>query len=87
MLSAILPAWVRLVYTNLLYVSVSLHQETLLNLAEALMTMPMMTPNKPSALPKISITRIFTNNVGSCASASAQPLPQIPTQTLRVLRE
>ncbi len=44
--------------------------------------MPMMTPNKPSALPKISTTRIFTKRVAFCASESAALLPTIPTQTL-----
>ena len=41
--------------------------------------MATMTPNNPSALPKISITKIFTNNVGFAASASAHELPTTPT--------
>jgi len=41
-----------------------------------------MTPNNPNALPKISTTNILTNESGFCASAIAQPLPDIPTQTL-----
>ena len=43
--------------------------------------MPIMTPNRPSALPKISTIKIFTNVEGVCASASAQPEPVTPTQT------
>ena len=44
--------------------------------------MPTITPKRPSAVAKISITRIFTKSFGFCASASAQPLPQIPTVIL-----
>lgn len=40
---------------------------------------PMMTPNSPSALPKISTTRILTNSVLFCASDRAQLLPTMPT--------
>ena len=46
---------------------------------------PTITPNNPKALPKISITRIFTNVSAVYASARAQPLPVIPTQTLRYI--
>ena len=46
------------------------------------MMMPMITPNNPNALPKISTTRIFTNSVAFCASDSAALLPTMPTQTL-----
>ena len=42
---------------------------------------PTITPNKPRALPKISIIRIFTNVEGVCASAKAHPDPVTPTQT------
>lgn len=44
--------------------------------------MPTMTPNSPSALPKISITRILTKRVEFCASDKAQLLPIIPTHSL-----
>lgn len=40
---------------------------------------PTITPNSPSALPKISITRIFTKSVEFWASDKAQLLPMIPT--------
>jgi hypothetical protein len=46
---------------------------------EAIM-MPMMTPKSPSALPKISTTRILTNRSGFCASERAQLEPATPTQ-------
>jgi len=46
------------------------------------MMMPTMTPNSPRALPKISITKIFTKSDEFWASDSAQLLPIIPTQTL-----
>ena len=36
---------------------------------------PMMTPNRPMALAKISMMRIRTNNLVSCASAKAAPAP------------
>ncbi len=36
----------------------------------------------PSALPKISTTRILTNSVASCASESAAELPTMPTHSL-----
>ena len=42
-----------------------------------------MIAKMPSAEAKISITKIFTNRAAFCASASAQPLPQMPTHTLR----
>lgn len=44
--------------------------------------MPTITPKSPSADPKISITNIFTKVSAVWASASAQPLPVIPTHTL-----
>ncbi len=44
--------------------------------------MPTMTPKRPRALPKISITNIFTNRVEFCASDNAQLLPMMPTQSL-----
>jgi len=44
--------------------------------------MPTMTPNSPKADPNISITNIFTKVSAVWASASAQPLPVMPTQTL-----
>lgn len=40
-----------------------------------------MTPNRPRALPKISIISIFTNVDGVWASARAQPDPVTPTHT------
>lgn len=43
-----------------------------------------MTPNRPRALPKISIIRILTNVEGVCASAKAQPDPVTPTHTPQV---
>lgn len=43
--------------------------------------MPMMTPKRPRALPKISMMRIFTNVEGVCASAKAHPAPVTPTHT------
>lgn len=46
------------------------------------MIIPTITPNKPSALPKISITRIFTNREEFWASERAQLLPIIPTHSL-----
>jgi len=51
-----------------------------LNATFAVMIIPTITPNNPSALPKISITKIFTNKVGFCASLNAQLLPTVPTQ-------
>lgn len=44
--------------------------------------MPTITPNSPNALPKISITRIFTKRFEFCASAKAQLLPMMPTHNL-----
>ena len=41
---------------------------------------PTITPNKPRALPKISMIRILTKVDGVCASAKAQPAPVTPTQ-------
>lgn len=43
------------------------------------MIMPTITPNNPSALPNISITRIFTKREEFWASDNAQLLPIIPT--------
>ena len=43
--------------------------------------MPIMTPNNPRALPKISTIRIFTKVEGVCASARAHPEPVTPTHT------
>ena len=43
--------------------------------------MPTITPNKPNALPKISMISILTKVDGVYASASAQPAPTTPTQT------
>ena len=51
-----------------------------LNATFPVMIIPTITPNKPSALPKISITKIFTNKAGFCASLNAQLLPTVPTQ-------
>ncbi len=58
-----------------------------LKLAWPAMMMPMMTPNSPSALPKISTTRIFTNRVAFCASDSAALLPTMPTHTLQAVMQ
>ena len=49
-------------------------------LAFEAMMIPMMTPKSPSALPKISTTRILTNSSGFCASERAQLEPAMPTQ-------
>lgn len=46
------------------------------------MIMPTITPNNPSALPNISITRIFTKREEFWASDNAQLLPIIPTHNL-----
>ena len=43
--------------------------------------MPMITPKSPSADPKISTTRIFTNSVELAASDSAAEEPTTPTQS------
>jgi hypothetical protein len=40
---------------------------------------PIITPNNPKALAKISTTNIFTNNVELAASDSAALLPTTPT--------
>ena len=52
------------------------------NSAWEAMIIATITPKRPKALPKISITRILTNNVLSMASASAQLDPITPTQIL-----
>jgi len=44
--------------------------------------MPMITPNRPSADPKISTTRILTKSAGLAASDSAADEPTMPTQRL-----
>ena len=46
------------------------------------MIIPTITPNNPSALPKISITRILTKSEEFWASDKAQLLPIIPTHNL-----
>lgn len=46
---------------------------------------PTITPNNPKALPKISTTKILTNESGFWASAMAQPLPDTPTQILHII--
>lgn len=46
------------------------------------MIIPTITPNNPSALPNISITRIFTKREEFWASDNAQLLPIIPTHKL-----
>lgn len=40
-----------------------------------------MTPKSPMALPKISTIRILTKRLAFWASASAAPLPTMPTHT------
>jgi len=45
---------------------------------------PTIIPNKPKALPKISMISIFTNVSGVWASARAHPEPVIPTHTLYI---
>lgn len=52
------------------------------HVAWADMIIPTITPNNPSALPKISITRIFTKSEEFWASDKAQLLPIIPTHNL-----
>lgn len=47
------------------------------------MMMPTITPKRPRALPKISMTNILTNKVEFCASERAQLLPMIPTHNLQ----
>ena len=42
--------------------------------------MPMITPNNPSADPKISTISILTNKLPLCESANAHALPVMPTQ-------
>ena len=51
------------------------------NCAWPAMMIPTITPKSPRAVAKISITRIFTKSLLFWASASAHPLPQMPTQT------
>lgn len=46
------------------------------------MMMATMMAKMPRAEAKISMTKIFTKRAPFCASASAHPLPQIPTHTL-----
>lgn len=46
------------------------------------MMIPTITPNNPRALPKISMTRIFTKRDEFWASDNAQLLPMIPTHRL-----
>ena len=48
------------------------------------MMMPIMTPNNPRALPKISTTKILTNKVEFCASERAALLPTTPTEMLQI---
>lgn len=45
---------------------------------------PTITPNNPSADPKISTTNIFTNVSGVYASAIAHPDPVTPTAILKL---
>ena len=47
------------------------------------MTTERMTPKRPKAEAKISMTRIFTKRVGFAASDKAAPDPVIPTETLK----
>jgi len=42
---------------------------------------PIITPNSPRALPKISMIKIFTNVEGVWTSAKAAPAPVTPTAT------
>lgn len=69
---------------NIYYPSISIIYQSLGNTPSAHWMMPTITPNSPRALPKISTTRIFTNESGFWASAIAQPLPDTPTQILRL---
>jgi hypothetical protein len=57
-----------------------------LKLTGPLMMMDTMTPKRPSAEPKISITKILTNSVLFCASLSAHELPMMPTHRLQAKR-
>jgi len=43
---------------------------------------PIIKPNSPIALPKISTTRILMKVDGCCASAKAAPAPVTPTAIL-----
>lgn len=58
------------------------HADLAGHVAWADMIIPTITPNSPSALPKISITRILTKSVEFWASDNAQLLPIIPTHNL-----
>jgi hypothetical protein len=51
-------------------------------LADPAIIIPIMSPNNPRALPKISITNILMKVDGSWASANAAPLPVTPTHIL-----
>lgn len=42
---------------------------------------PTIKPNKPMALPKISMIKILTNSAEFAASAIAAPEPTTPTQS------
>ena len=60
------------------------HQSAAYSVKRALVE-PMMATimaKMPKAEAKISITKILTKSAPFCASASAQPLPQMPTHTL-----
>lgn len=46
---------------------------------------PIISPNKPNAEPKISITNILIKVVESCESANTQELPEIPTHTPQII--
>jgi hypothetical protein len=61
-----------------------LQASTVVKVALPAMMMPTITPNSPRALPKISTTRILTNNVEFWASDSAQLLPTMPTHILHM---
>jgi hypothetical protein len=69
------------------YVFIGYHEEgqTLGKSAPEDCIIPTITPNSPSAEPKISITRILTKVSGVYASAIAQPDPVIPTAILNYI--
>lgn len=48
---------------------------------------PIINPNNPKALPKISTTKILINVLGSYASANTQLLPDTPTHTPHIIFE
>ena len=77
--------WMRVIFTNYSRIFKVFDQETFGNAPSPHWMIPTMTPNKPSALPKIYTTRIFTNESGFWASAIAHPEPDTPTHILNII--